>query len=89
MVCIGSKIGPLVAESVEVADLLRRTIVAGMSPETKVSLEIAEPNPASIDLAGRVGLTKIGKTFRVYRRSAPKLFLERILAVTWRPTLVL
>jgi len=59
VVCIGSKIGPLFAESVEVADLLRPTLVAGSSPGTKVALEIPEPNPASIELAGRLGPTKL------------------------------
>jgi len=78
----GSKIGPVFAESVEVADLLMRSLAAGTSRGTKVSLEIPEPNQASMELVRRLGLIQTWKTFRMYRGPAPKLPLERIFAVT-------
>ena len=80
--CDGSNIGPLFAESVEVADLLMRKLVAGTSRGTKIILEIPEPNQASIKLVERLGLTKMWKTFRMYREPTPKLLLGRIYAVT-------
>lgn len=79
MVYLGSKISPLLAESVEVVDLLRPTLLASTLQRTKVALEIPEPNQASIELARRLGLTKLWKTFHVvYSGSIPKIPLEHI-----------
>lgn len=78
----GSRIGPLFAESADVANMLIRALVAGLSPGTKVFLEIPEPNQKSIGLVKQLGLSEMWETFRIYRGPAPNLPLDRIYAVT-------
>lgn len=81
--CDGSNIGPWFSESVEVAELLPRSLVFNTSRGTKVVLEIPKPNQASIELVERLGLTKMWRTSHIYRGPALKLPLEHIYAVPY------
>lgn len=79
----GPKIGPLFADSVEVADMLMRGLLeAGTSRDTAVFIDIPAPNQAALNLAERLGLTKMWQTCRMYRGAAPELPLERVFAIT-------
>lgn len=80
--CDGPRIGPLFAESVAIADLLIRELIAGTSQGAKVFIDIPEPNQASIELAGRLGLTGMFDTYRMYRGPTPKLPVECIYGLT-------
>lgn len=55
----------------QVADLLMGMLVVDTLQGTKVFLEVLELNQAFIELVGRVGLTKIWRTFRMHYRSSP------------------
>lgn len=80
--CDGLKIGPLFAESVTIAELLMRELIVGTSQGAKVFIDIPEPNQASIEMAGRLGLTKMFDTYRMYRGPTPKLPMECIYGLT-------
>ncbi|CAM9792715.1 unnamed protein product [Ascophyllum nodosum] len=80
--CDGSRIGPLFAQSDDLAHLLIRALVAGSSRETKVYIDVPAPNQSSIELVGRLGLTKQWTAYRMYRGLAPELPLEHIYGKT-------
>ena len=80
--CVGSILGPLFAHSDDVAHLLIRALVAGSSRETKVYIDVPSPNQSAIELVGRLGLTKYGTIYRMYRGLAPELPLENIYSMT-------
>ncbi len=76
----GSKIGPLFADDVEIADRLLRMLMAGTA--ATIALDTPEVNPAALELARRHGLTAVFETARMYTGPAPALPLERLYGVT-------
>ena len=77
----GFKIGPLFADSPDIADLLFRGLTA-KAPGQPVFLDCPEPNQAAIDLATRYGLSPVFQTARMYRGAAPELPLSRMYGIT-------
>jgi len=77
----GFKIGPLFADSPDIADLLFRGLTA-KAPGQPVFLDCPEPNQAAIDLATRYGLSPVFQTARMYRGPAPELPLSRMYGIT-------
>jgi len=77
----GFKIGPLFAETHEVADLLFRDLAREATGQP-VFLDCPEPNRAAIDLATRYGLLPVFQTARMYRGPAPDLLLSRTYGIT-------
>ncbi|MTI18547.1 GNAT family N-acetyltransferase [Rhodobacteraceae bacterium RKSG542] len=78
---IGYKIGPLFADTEEIADLLFRTL-AGTVRGQNIFLDLPETNPLAERLAERYELSPVFETARMYKGSAPKLPLDRIYGVT-------
>jgi len=77
----GYKIGPLFADTPEIADRLFRTLVA-CTNGGHVYLDIPMPNAQARDLTQRYGLDPVFETARMYRGNYPELPLANIFGIT-------
>lgn len=77
----GFKIGPLFADTAEIADVLFRTL-AGQAKGQMVYLDTPEPNEAALALAERYELSPEFETARMYLGPRPDLPLERTFGIT-------
>ncbi|CAE6744075.1 GNAT family N-acetyltransferase [Paraburkholderia haematera] len=77
----GCKIGPLFADSHEIASDLFDALVARMPGEIIV-LDVPETNPAAVALAERHGMTSVFETARMYTLETPAMHIERVFGVT-------
>lgn len=77
----GFKIGPLIAQSADIAQLLVSALANRFSTNELI-LDVPEPNSAAIDLAERLGLTPAFETARMYRGNAPEYQLDSLFGVT-------
>jgi GNAT superfamily N-acetyltransferase len=77
----GFKIGPLFADTPEIAELLFSAIAAGL-PGEPLYLDLPEPNVSALALASRHGMTPVFGTARMYSRRIPELPLDRCYGVT-------
>lgn len=77
----GYKIGPLFADSPEIANTLFEQLMAHAHGEL-VFLDIPENNPFALDLVEHYGMTKIFATARMYLKEAPALSIEGIYGIT-------
>lgn len=78
---VGSKIGPLFADTAKDADLLLCSLAA-LAPATPHYLDLPEPNAAARSLAERHGLAPVFETARMYTGADPRLPLDRIYGIT-------
>jgi GNAT superfamily N-acetyltransferase len=78
----GSKIGPLFADRVELAERLFVALKARATPGEPVFIDLPEVNPAALDLARRHGLTVGFETARMYTGECPLLPTDRVFGVT-------
>lgn len=76
----GHKVGPLFADSPEVADALWRSLVTGA--DGPVFLDVPDPNAAGRALAARDAMVPVFSTRRMYDGPAPDLALDRVYGVT-------
>jgi GNAT superfamily N-acetyltransferase len=77
----GHKIGPLFAESTEIADRLFQAL-ASTRLLGNVYLDVPEPNTAAVALAERHRMTRVFETARMYTGPEPEMDLHRIFGVT-------
>ena len=77
----GCKIGPLFADNLEIADQLL-TALAGYAKGQSLFLDVPEPNPAAVALAGRHRMQPVFQTARMYTGPAPALDLTKVFGVT-------
>ncbi|MCB1497718.1 MAG: GNAT family N-acetyltransferase [Bauldia sp.] len=77
----GYKIGPLFADTPEIAEALFNRLVATSNGEP-VSIDVPEPNTAGVALATRHGLTPSFETARMYRGTPPSVPLNDIYGIT-------
>lgn len=77
----GCKIGPLFADSKEIAGDLFDALAARRQGEVIV-LDAPETNPAAVALAERHGMTSVFETARMYTQAAPAIAIERVFGVT-------
>lgn len=77
----GSKIGPLFADTEEIAERLFLQLAAA-APEMPIYLDTPETNPAAVALAKRYGLEPVFETARMYRGLAPELPIDRTFGIT-------
>ena len=77
----GYKIGPLLADGPELADLLFQALTSEIG-DAVVYLDVPEPNLEAVRLAERWGLAPAFETARMYTGSDPGLPLERIFGIT-------
>lgn len=78
---LGFKIGPLFADTPEIADELYRSL-ASHATGSLVFLDLPVCNKEALALAERYGMTRVFETERIYRGAPPVLPLDQIYGIT-------
>jgi len=78
----GYKIGPLFAETEDIAQALARELCAATDRGAEVSLDTPEDNPAAVQLAQSLGLSPAFETARMYKGTAPVIPISGIYGIT-------
>jgi GNAT superfamily N-acetyltransferase len=78
----GSKIGPLFADSPELAERLFLALKAHAPADAPIFLDIPAVNAAAVGLAERHNLTVAFETARMYKGNSPDLPINRLFGVT-------
>ena len=78
----GFKIGPLFADSAELADAMFRCLAHSVPPGAEVVLDVPEPNSAGLAMARRHGLAPVFETARMYRNGTTDFPTDRIFGIT-------
>ena len=78
----GCKIGPLFADTPEIAERLFLSLRTFARADQPVFLDVPEPNQAALALVERYGMEKVFETARMYKNGDPQLDVSRIYGVT-------
>ena len=78
----GYKIGPLFADSKEIARQLLLTLTGSVELGELFYLDIPEPNPGAIELTTEFGMSKVFETARMYSKSFPSIDLNKVFGIT-------
>jgi len=78
----GHKIGPLYADSPELAESLFYALISTVKATASIYLDVPAPNEDAVALAKRNGMTMVFETARMYSGDAPCLPLKRIFGVS-------
>jgi ribosomal protein S18 acetylase RimI-like enzyme len=78
----GFKVGPLCAESPDVADELLQALRGRVPEDEPIFLDVPEPNAAAVALAERHGMRACFETARMYTGADPGLPLARQYGIT-------
>ncbi|MGC1310562.1 MAG: GNAT family N-acetyltransferase [Phormidesmis sp.] len=78
----GYKMGPLFADSAEIAEAIFLALKARVEPDSFFYLDVPEVNLAAVALASKEQMTRVFETARMYTQSAPELPLKRIFGIT-------
>jgi hypothetical protein len=79
---VGFKIGPLFADSFDIAQRLFHALKGGVSDETPVFLDVPAINPEAIVLARIHGMRPVFATGRMYSRGAPAVPMDKVFGIT-------
>jgi len=78
----GFKVGPLFADSPDIAEELFGALTGKISPQIPVFLDVPATNPAALSLAHDHRLTPVFETGRMYSKEVPAVPMEKIFGVT-------
>ena len=78
----GYKIGPLFADSPELAEVLFLALKSGIKPAESFYLDTPEVNRAAVALAERYNMKVIFETARMYTGEKPDIPLNHLFGVT-------
>ncbi len=78
----GFKIGPLNAESHDIAVELFSALTGIIPEQSEIFLDVPEANKAAIQLAQNFGMTPVFETARMYTKHFPNLPLDKIFGIT-------
>lgn len=78
----GFRIGPLFAETYDVAGQIADALIATLPPGSQFAIDIPEPNGAAIKLADSYSMQPVFETARMYLGEPPILDLAKVFAVT-------
>lgn len=78
----GYKIGPLNAETYDLAIELFQGLIATLPPESTIYLDVPEPNSRAIDLAQTYHMQPAFETARMYAGSAPAINLQKVFGIS-------
>lgn len=78
----GYKIGPLFADTRDIAESLFTGLSSKVETGAPVFLDIPEPNKAALVLADRHDMQKVFETARMYTHEAPSINLENTYGIT-------
>jgi GNAT superfamily N-acetyltransferase len=77
----GYKIGPLFADTPEIAEKMFRALKASVPGET-IYLDVPEPNTKAVDMGKKYGMNVMFKTIRMYSKKEPDMKLQNVYGVT-------
>ncbi len=78
----GFKIGPLFADSPDIAESLFRALTGEVPERAPVFLDIPATNPAAVTLVGNHGMTPVFETGRMYSGEAPAVPMKKVFGIT-------
>jgi len=78
----GFKIGPLNAESGDIASALFSALTDSLPHGSEIFLDVPEPNDKAIDLAQKAGMSPVFETARMYTKDFPQMPLDKIFGIT-------
>ncbi|MFC5411755.1 GNAT family N-acetyltransferase [Larkinella bovis] len=78
----GFKIGPLFADTADLAKQLFVALIQELPAETPFYLDVPAANPEAVALAERYGLKPVFETARMYTQDAPAIAVSGIFGVT-------
>jgi ribosomal protein S18 acetylase RimI-like enzyme len=78
----GYKIGPLFADTPELAEQLFAGLLGQLAPDQPVFLDVPELNPAALALAERHQMQRCFETARMYTQEPPELSMDRMYGIT-------
>jgi len=78
----GFKIGPLFADSPDIAERLFDALAGKVSPQADLFLDVPATNPAALALARYHKLTAVFETGRMYNKGAPPVPVEKVFGIT-------
>lgn len=79
---IGYKIGPLFADSKEIASQLLCSLTSSVLPNQPFYLDIPDENVRSVELVNDFSMLKVFETARMYSKSFPKIEMDKIFGIT-------
>jgi GNAT superfamily N-acetyltransferase len=78
----GFKIGPLFADTPDIAAVLYRDLASRAPEGSAVYLDVPEPNAEAMALAARDGMRRVFETARMYTGEPPRADIDRVFGVT-------
>jgi hypothetical protein len=78
----GFKVGPLFADSADIAETLFLSLTGDLPVDTPTFLDVPEVNPQAMRMAEKYGMTTVFETARMYTQQAPNLPLHQWFGVT-------
>mgnify|MGYP001794986452 CR=1 FL=1 len=78
----GYKIGPLFADTAEVAEAIFLELISQVEASSAFYLDVPEVNAAAVALAEKYRMTSVFETARMYTQEPPPLPLDRIFGIT-------
>ncbi len=78
----GFKVGPLFADSADLAETLFLALTGDLPVDTPTFLDVPEVNPQAMRMAEKYGMTKAFETARMYTQQAPRVPLHQWFGVT-------
>lgn len=79
---VGYKLGPLMADSPELANRLFAALCAHVPGNAPIYLDAPTVNPAAVALAHRHAMRAVFETARMYRGQFPTMPLDRVFGIT-------
>ncbi len=79
---VGYKIGPLFADTAEIADEIFQSLVSNIGKEDPVFLDLPEVNKDAIALAKKYNMNEVFETARMYTKEEPNFPLQKMFGVT-------
>lgn len=78
----GFKIGPLFADSPEIAERLFDALMAKTPEDEPIFLDVPAVNPAAVAFARKRNMTPVFETGRMYSREAPAVPMDKVFGIT-------
>ena len=78
----GYKIGPLFADTPQVAEAIFLALIDKVNPNGVFYLDVPEPNSQAVALAEKYQMSRVFETARMYRQGVPHLPVARMFGIT-------
>ena len=79
---VGFKVGPLFADTCDIADTLFLQMRGFVGKGTSIFLDVPEVNKDAVKLAGMYKMKPMFETARMYTQNTPQVSLHKVFGVT-------